>query len=110
MATVKKIILIIIGLACLAAGIYSIVSGVGSKVAMGALLVIGALLFLGPIIGVRKVVSLVVFFAVSSLACYLIVYVLGSLGVALHTKGKMVIALVTLLSVYIFSSSFTKRT
>ena len=105
----KKTVLSIIGLVCLAAGIYSIVSDVGLKLAVYALLVIGALLFLGPIIGVRKVLSMVAFFAVSAIAYYLIVYLLGSIGVALQTKGKTVIAIVTILSVYIFSSSFAKR-
>ena len=106
----KKMVFVIIGLASLAAGVYSALSGMGIKAAAYALLVIGAFLFLGPILGMRKLVSLFVLIAVSAVAYFLVCYLLGALGLVFETKGKTAIAIVTFLSVYILGSSFEKRT
>ena len=66
----KTTFLSLIGLACLAAGIVCLVLGVASKVISYSLIAVGAFLFLGPLIGVRRVISLLLIAAVSVFAYY----------------------------------------
>ena len=105
----KKAVLSIIGFACLVAGIYCAFVGLGSQIVKYSLFVVGAFLFLGPIIGVRRVISVIIIAALSVLAYYAVVYVLGLLGLVLDSKGRTTIFLISVLFVYIFSSFFTKR-
>jgi len=105
----KKTVLSIIGLACLVVGIYCAIAGTMSKPIAYALAAVGSLLFFGPILGVRRVVAFLVIIAVTFLAYYLVVYLLGVFGIVLQSKGRTTIFLISLLFVYIFSSFFVKR-
>ena len=106
----KKTVLCLIGLICLAVGVYCAVKGIPSKVVAYSLLCVGTLIFFGSIFGVRRVISLVALIAISLLVFYLVVYVLKMLGIVLQVKGRTAILIVAFLFTYIISSSFTKRT
>ena len=105
----KKAVLSIIGLACLVAGIFCAVKGIGASILVYSGIAIGAFLFLGPILGARRVVSLLIVAAISAVAYYAVMYLMGVFGVVLQPQGKTTILLISVLFVYIFSSFVTKR-